>query len=154
MIETRNQNVEISRPPANALWIGIGNDGRNDDGLGWAFLDRLKPVKDDANLVYRFQLQIEDAELINRCEHVVFVDASKQPLPGGFRFERCLPCGDIEFTSHQLSPQTVLSLCHQLYGYRPNASLLTIEGRQWDMHIGLTGQAHENLEAALKFFAS
>ena len=28
-----------------SLIYGIGNDGRQDDGLGWAFIDRLEQIR-------------------------------------------------------------------------------------------------------------
>ena len=56
--------------PATLL-IGIGNSGRQDDGLGWAFLDAVCSQPDlKAQCEYRYQLQIEDAELVSRFERV------------------------------------------------------------------------------------
>ncbi|RLD75788.1 MAG: Ni/Fe hydrogenase, partial [Bacteroidetes bacterium] len=56
--------------------FGIGNIGRQDDGLGWLFLDHLKEKQfNHLDLEYRYQLQIEDAELICNYDTVIFVDA-------------------------------------------------------------------------------
>jgi hydrogenase maturation protease len=136
----------------DAMLIGIGNDGRSDDGLGWAF---LKAIEQDENfrgpVVYRYQLQIEDAELISHAQHVVFVDACHHDLPNGYRWQTCEPAHEVEYTSHQLSPQTVLFLCQQLYEEAPRANLLLIEGCSWDLHIGLSATAKSNLNEALRF---
>ena len=44
------------------LIIGIGNNTRQDDGLGWCFLDKLTEEGfNEDNLLYKYQLMIEDA---------------------------------------------------------------------------------------------
>ncbi|MEJ2400453.1 MAG: hypothetical protein P8Y52_03570, partial [Xanthomonadales bacterium] len=74
----------------DTLVFGIGNSARSDDGLGWAFLDRVERTPGFAGQAeYRYQLQVEDALLASRFEHVVFVDASRAELPGGFRWAPC-----------------------------------------------------------------
>ena len=149
----------LAGPPtqdlSKSLLIGIGNDGRSDDGLGWAFLKAIEKKNDfDGDLLYRFQLQIEDAETISRASHVVFVDACRHALPNGYLLEACQPVADVAYTSHQLNPQTVLFLCQHLYERTPTADLLLIEGCSWDLEIGLSASAQTNLNAALRFFAN
>jgi len=157
-----SQRRSVARQPAelrDAMLIGIGNDGRSDDGLGWAFLnaiEHLNAVQQNGAchglIVYRYQLQIEDAELISHSNHVVFVDACHHELPNGFQWQTCEPAHEVEYTSHQLSPQTVLFLCQQLYGTTPKADLLLIEGRSWELEIGLSKTAKSNLDRALIHF--
>jgi hydrogenase maturation protease len=145
------------RPPelaAETLLLGIGNSGRSDDGLGWAFLDRIR--RDTAyagRLEYRYQLQVEDAALISSAQRVVFVDSWQGELPGGFRWQPCAPAAEFEFTTHALSPQAVMHLCRDLYRKTPRAHLLTIQGSCWDMHTGLSPAAEGCLEQALRFFS-
>jgi hydrogenase maturation protease len=135
------------------LIIGIGNCGRGDDGLGWAFLDRLQADGRYAGgLEYRYQLQIEDAERISRERGVLFVDAGIGPLPGGLQWRRCMPTGTNDFTSHALAPGVVLQLCQRYYGRSPRAELLVIEGREWELGAGLSVVAERNLAAALDCF--
>ena len=62
------------------LLIGIGNYGRADDALGWKFIDEFSDRDDLYDFEYRYQLQIEDAELVTKYEKVIFVDASHQQL--------------------------------------------------------------------------
>ena len=139
---------------SNSLLIGIGNDGRSDDGLGWAFLNAVEQHSDfNGTRLYRFQLQIEDAETISHANRVVFVDSCRYTLPNGFQWQNCQPAAEVAYTSHQLNPQTVLFLCQQLYERMPAAHLLLIEGTVWDLEIGLSVAAQTNLESALLFFA-
>tara|TARA_R110002033_G_scaffold157164_1_gene193298 strand:- start:1046 stop:1276 length:231 start_codon:yes stop_codon:yes gene_type:complete len=64
----------------NVIIFGIGNAGRQDDGIGWLFLGFLQNQNENINLEYRYQLQIEDAELISHYNRVIFVDATKKIL--------------------------------------------------------------------------
>ena len=138
--------------PDDLLVIGIGNCGRADDGLAWAFLEQLETEDTDINIAYRYQLQIEDAELISRHSAVLFVDASEEVLPAGFEFRICQPTPQFEYSTHALSPETITGLCRQLYNAAPQAYLLAIQGYEWGLREGLSRNAHQNLANALKFF--
>lgn len=135
------------------LLIGIGNSGRGDDGLGWAFLDRLQDTGEFAGpCEYHYQLQVEDAERVSRAQHVVFVDASRETLPGGFAWRACRAERRFEFSTHALAPGAVLQLCESLYGRAPRADVLAIEGREWELGADLSAAAQRHLRDALQFF--
>lgn len=135
------------------LIIGIGNSGRRDDGLGWAFLDAVEKMIDkDLRLVYRYQLQIEDAALMLDYEQVLFVDAYRGHLEDGFQMNDVQASRKFEFTTHSLSPEAILFLCEDLYGKQPNAKVLAIEGTEWELQQGLSPTAEENLAKAIDFF--
>lgn len=135
------------------LLIGIGNSGRSDDGLGWAFLDRIQhEARFPGDIEYRYQLQVEDAELISRTEHVIFVDSYRGELSDGFQFEPCHASRDTEFTSHVLPPGAILHLCSELYGKSPRADQLLIQGSSWELRTGLSAEAKTRLDRALTFF--
>jgi hydrogenase maturation protease len=134
------------------ILFGIGNSGRNDDGLGWAFLDRIQQESDfPGQLEYRYQLQVEDAELISRAEHVIFVDSYKGALAGGFQWKSCETLPGFEFTSHILPPGAILYLCQDLYDKLPRADLLLIQGESWELQTGLSPDAERNLDHAVRF---
>lgn len=135
---------------AGMLVFGIGNSARADDGLGWAFLDRLRAEPGfAAQAEYRFQLQVEDALLATRFDHVLFVDASCEDLPGGFHRAPCAARQADGFTTHELPPEAVLHYCRTLYGAEPRAETLALQGYRWDLHEGLSARAEANLAAAL-----
>jgi hydrogenase maturation protease len=134
------------------LLIGIGNYGRQDDGLGWEFLDILISNKpENAVCEYRFQLQIEDAELLDNFDTVIFIDASKKKLKNGFEWSVCKSSQKYSFSTHALKPETILYLSENLYGHEPNAYILAIEGHEWELQNGLTKKAKKNLEKAYYF---
>ena len=130
--------------------FGIGNSGRQDDGLGWAFLDLLKKNEfEKASVEYKYQLQIEDAELIGKYDTVIFVDASKNDLINGYNFDACKASNKYSFSTHALVPETILYLSHHLYDHRPDAYILAIQGYEWELKNGLTKMAVENLNKAV-----
>lgn len=134
------------------LIIGIGNSSRGDDGLGWKFLDEAA-MWDGVDLEYRYQLQVEDAAVIKDYRTVVFVDAIANSLPDGFAFNYCEPEPAPSFTTHRLSPGTVLWLCQELYGVMPEAYTLAIEGVQFELGRALSEATRENLERSVEYLA-
>ena len=139
----------------DTLVIGIGNVGRQDDGLGWEFLDRIKflgfPEKD---MVYRYQLQVEDADLICNYDRVVFVDASRNELAGGISLTPCNISSKHGFTSHELAPETIMYLAKTLYDHKPDAYILGIQGVEWNLKQGLSPLAKTNLDRAIDLFVA
>jgi hydrogenase maturation protease len=143
----------MKKDVTNNLIIAIGNSGRADDGLGWAFLDGLIPyLPSNWYTEYRYQLQIEDAELISAFDQVYFVDADTRQLPGGYSLTDLSPKACQSLTSHQLEPAAVLHLCQQIYQRAPKAFLIGIGGEDFRLSIGLSQKARNNLRAALGFF--
>lgn len=135
------------------LLFGIGNCGRADDGLGWAFLDKIKPhLPNNFDIEYRYQLQIEDAELATQYQTVIFIDAHKIFFEKGFIWEVCYPKATNRFTTHELDPETVMYLAKYIYKKKPQASILGISGENFQLQIGLSKIAQENLINALEFF--
>jgi hydrogenase maturation protease len=136
----------------NILVLGIGNNGRQDDGLGWLFLDFLKEQDSTIDLEYKYQLQIEDAELISNYDKVIFVDATKEITEDGFYLKPCHPSEKYGFSTHALAPETILYLSNTLYNQHPEASILGIQGYQWELKIGLSKKGVVNFNKAKKYF--
>ncbi|NOQ92598.1 MAG: hydrogenase maturation protease [Flavobacteriaceae bacterium] len=135
------------------LLFGIGNCGRADDGLGWAFLDKIKPhLPDNYDVEYRYQLQVEDAELATQYQTVIFIDAHKNIFEKGFVWEACFSKATDSFSTHELDPGTILYLAKSIYNKQPQASILGISGENFQLQIGLSKIAQENLINALEFF--
>ncbi len=135
------------------LIIGIGNSGREDDGLGWAFLDDIYQVlPTNFDIEYRYQLQIEDTELITHYQKVYFIDAYKKPTKKGFFFKDCAPKDTHSFSTHSLSPETILFLTNSIYNKNPIGFVMGISGESFQLKIGITDVARSNLKDALKYF--
>ena len=133
------------------LVYGFGNPGRQDDGLGPAIIEKLEDEKiagvdTDCN----YQLNIEDAYSIAENDIVVFVDASLD-ADEPFSFSKIEPSAEITFTTHSMSPQSVLALCAELYDRKLDAYVLGIRGYEWDFEVGLTSKAVNNFNEAYSF---
>lgn len=133
------------------LVYGYGNPGRRDDGLGIALVSMveelgLRGVVCDSN----YQLNVEDALGISSMDAVIFADASLEACPP-FAYTEIEPSGEITFTTHAMSPHSVLALCQELYQRRPRCFLLAIRGYAWEMGMEMTREAAENLEKAFNF---
>lgn len=134
------------------LVIGIGNDSRADDGLGWKFVERAEKAFPHLDWRQRFQLQVEDAALISRYDEVIFVDATHNRLKGGFKWSPCKVSMVRSFSTHHLDPSTVLSLARELYACKVKGSVLAIEGATWGIQMGLSQEAVDNLDRAMRSF--
>ena len=146
---------EMVRPAlgSDTLLFGVGNSGRQDDGLGWAFLDRIQHEQGfNSPVEYRYQLQVEDAAHIAQMNRVIFIDSYQGDLPGGFLWSACEPCENFEFTTHVLPPRGVMHYCQTLFGQSPPADILMIQGLSWELEIGMSAKALQNLENAVRFF--
>lgn len=134
------------------LVIGIGNDSRADDGLGWKFVERAEQAFPHLDWQQCFQLQIEDAALISRYDEVIFVDSTRSELKEGFKWEACKVRSVRSFSTHHLDPPTVLSLARELYASRVKGTVLAIAGTTWGIHLGLSPEAENNLDKAIGYF--
>ncbi len=139
---------------ASSLIYGIGNVGRQDDGLGWAFIDWLEEASicPKAELMRHYQLHLEDADLISYKKQVLFVDATKAMDVETFQLEKVEAKMDFSFSSHAISIPSIMATCQQCFEKVPNVQLLTIKGYEWELQLGLTETAKRNLAASMTFF--
>jgi len=150
---------------ARTLIIGYGNPGRQDDGLGPAFIQQLSHLEtEQVHLRSNYQLTVEDAYDAQDYEQVIFVDAclnsgqisklnSSQDKEIPFLFEQIENTNDTGLGSHSLSPNGVIRLCETLYNKSPKAFVLAILGYEFDQFEEcLSAPANANLQAALRFF--
>jgi hydrogenase maturation protease len=140
-------------PPKKILIYGYGNPGRQDDGLGNAFVQRLeKWIKQEHLEGFEFdsnyQLNIEDAANIAGKDLVVFVDASEEQIDD-FILTPVNSSANVTFTTHAASPGYIVKLCRELYNENPATYLLHIKGFEWDFKEGLSVAANDNLEKSL-----
>lgn len=138
------------------LIYGYGNPGRQDDGLGNAFVQEMEQWVDDNNikgifLESNYQLNIEDSDLISDKDIVVFVDATIEEIENFYIDKVNASEAKIEFTMHAVSPAFVLNLCNQIYDKYPKCYLLHIKGYEWDFKEEISSKAKQNLEMALNY---
>jgi hydrogenase maturation protease len=145
------KNLKTDR--ANILLIAIGNSGRNDDGLGWKFAEKVQhSIHHMIDVEYRYQLQVEDAALVYKYNQVFFADASHAVLENGFEIKACTPANHYFFSSHVQAPETILYLDKELYDKTPEAFTIAITGDNWGLGTTLSAMAEKNLQSAFNYF--
>ena len=135
------------------LVLAIGNASRGDDGLGWAFAEALEAAGAfPGEIAMRYQLQIEDAELCAQYDTVIFVDAWKSDGSEAVAFVPCAANSEVSFTTHALTPQAVLFLCHSVFDKYPESWLLMLRGTQWGLGEGLSATGKQALREGMSRF--
>jgi len=133
------------------LVYGFGNPGRQDDGLGPGVVEKIdrqgfRAVRTDAN----YQLQIEDAAEMIKYDVVIFVDATVKS-GGPYVVKRVRPSSEVSFTSHIVSPESVLAICRDVFNKAPETWVIGIRGYEFEFAEGFSDRAQGNFEKALDF---
>jgi len=136
------------------LIYGYGNPGRQDDGLGNAFVEKMQEWSEKEGIqgIYfdsNYQLNIEDAADVIQNDLTVFVDASTEDIED-FIFTPVDASTHVTFTTHAASPGYIVHLCREIYKKTPVTYLLHIKGYEWDFKEGLSDKAKSNLEKAVE----
>jgi hydrogenase maturation protease len=139
------------------LVFGYGNPSRGDDALGPMLVERLEPwlVSEPQSAgrvecLTDFQLQIEHAlDLVGR-KRVLFVDAHIH-CPAPWQLSVLQPAVDASYSTHAISPASVLRVYQQIHEADPPPSfLLGIRGKRFELGEPLTDAAESHLASALE----
>ena len=143
--------------PAPVLILTCGNPSRGDDALGPALYDLLENYKrktgdlTDVELLTDFQLQIEHAVDLEQRKYILFVDASVS-CSAPFECHQIKAARDDSFTTHAMSPASVLAVYHQInHRNPPPAYLLTIRAYEFGLGLEMSEQAKSNLEQTFNY---
>lgn len=138
--------------PAHVLVIGYGNPGRLDDGLGPAFAAAVEVLGlPHVTVDSDYQLTVEDAAAVAEHDLTLLVDASVTSAEP-FELREVEPVEEIRFTSHTLSPESLLSMTTALFDPSAKALVLAIRGYEFDAFgEKLSAGARANLQSALDF---
>lgn len=123
--------------------IGYGNPDREDDGVAWHILRAITqrlglPSPDSyedefpefASIDFAFHLQLtpEMAEDISQYEYVCFIDAHTGNIPEPVRLIEVESEFQNSAFTHHLTPQSLMSMCENIYKMKPDAALLSVLG--------------------------
>lgn len=144
----------MSNPLPKILFIGYGNPGRLDDGLGPALAARIEALSLKGMTVEAdYQLSVEKAFDVSKHDIVIFADAAvrgKAP----FFFKEIHPRPPLNLGSHSVSPDAVLFFAERLFHSRARAYVLGIRGYEFNgYNERLSELAEKNLEEAFQFVA-
>lgn len=140
----------------NILVYGYGNPGRQDDGLGIAMIDLLESWIDVNEITHiqldrNYQLNIEDATVLNGKDFVIFVDASVDDNTQKYKLVPVQPSPKVAFTMHATTPGFILHLCKEMFDTEPVTWLMHIKGLAWEMKEELSTEARNNLQEAFEY---
>lgn len=110
------------------LIIGYGSPLRGDDGIGQVLAEALHERMPHATTITTTQLTPELAAEMSEAENVYFIDACAEGLPGQMAIRWIEPQHDGGAFTHHVTPETLLSAAHDLYGCTPDTELITISG--------------------------
>ena len=129
-----------------------GNPSRGDDALGTEAYDLLqKEDLADVDVLTDFQLQIEHAVDLENRERVLFIDASISAT-APFEFYRLKPAQDDSYTTHAMSPESLLATYEKVNKVTPPpAFMLSIRGHEFGLGLPMSAKATANLADAFVF---
>jgi hydrogenase maturation protease len=137
---------------APLLIFGWGNPSRGDDALGPLFVERIEAMQlPGVECLTDFQLQVEHALDLHGRSRILFVDASADEVEP-YSARRIAPAKDASFTTHAMTPQSVLQVYRDLEDEDPPPCwLLAIRGERFELGEPPTAAARRHLEAALEW---
>ena len=135
---------------APVLIFGWGNPSRGDDALGPLFVERIEALNlPGVECLTDFQLQVEHALDLQGRSRILFVDASID-APAPFSAERIEAEKDDSFTTHAMTPQSVLQVYRDLEDDDAAPTwLLAIRAETFELGEPPTATALANLDAAI-----
>ncbi len=137
------------------LIIGYGNTLRGDDGAGPRIAEAVESWNLPGVRVLAVpQLTPELAADIAAACRVVFVDAAwptaSSPTPEEITLVAITPFTGSRFSTHFSDARGLLALAAGLYAQSPEAYLLTIPGRTFEIGTPLSEATQAGIEAALR----
>lgn len=137
---------------APILIFGWGNPSRGDDALGPLFVERIQALDlPGVECLTDFQLQVEHAlDLLDR-QRILFVDASID-AEAPYRQSRLSPARDASFSTHAITPESVMQVYVDLHDDDPPpCDLLAIRGERFELGEALSPAAALHLDAAVEW---
>jgi hydrogenase maturation protease len=132
------------------LVLGYGNPDRNDDGVAWFVLQKLRADPPaGAELETAHQLEIDHAERIAQFDLVLFVDAATPDTSEPLSVIEVSAAREPQATTHHILPADVLAFARKLYGRCPRALVVRIRGCDFGFGSELSPGTRESAEAAV-----
>ena len=129
-----------------------GNESRGDDAIGAILASRIAGLDIPAiKLVEDHQLNIEHVMDIAEAAPVLFIDASVA-IEKSYELQKLAPLKDASTSTHSVSPVALLDLYeHTLGKVAPDAYLLHVRGREFELGEAISVSAKESVQAAWAF---
>lgn len=140
---------------SEALIIAYGNPIRGDDGAGWRIAaEAAAHLPAGAVILTTHQLTPEIAEPASQARVVVFVDAAEGGEPGEVTVLPVVPgTANPRAFTHQMDPDGLLAMAQSLFGRRPPAYLVTINGESFELTEELSATVAAAIPEAARLVA-
>lgn len=96
------------------------------------------------------QLLPEHAEVLSRFERAIFIDAHVDPGREEIEVNPVTPAENPDLGSHASDPASLLALAKALYSHAPEATLIALPARDFDLREGLSPLAERAVEQAVE----
>lgn len=149
------------------LVIGFGNIDRADDGVAYEVINALRRrlgqeglSEDDSGLdalgaetdsIFLLQLTPELMETLAPYDQVIFVDAHVDRKLDDLHSGPVSPGYASPAFTHHMTPAMLLALLEAVYHRKPAGYLVSIRGRDFDFHRGLSEGARVYVVPAVDF---
>jgi hydrogenase maturation protease len=132
------------------LVVGMGNELRGDDAAGRAVAERVEALRLPGVEVRSVcQLLPELVDDLARCSGAVFVDAD--PSCAEVDVRQVVPAGGARpAVTHHLTPAAVLALAAVVGPVPPDAVLVAVPARRFDLGGELSPEAAAGVDAAVE----
>lgn len=145
------------------LMLGWGNPDREDDGVAWYVLAQTARMvgitppasyeepfvnSDVLDFIFELQLTPELAVDIGHYDRVILVDAHTGEKKENVAFQIVEPAFQRSPFTHHLTAETLMELVGQVYHKNIPAALISVRGRSFNFHQGLTAEAAADVKLA------
>ena len=139
----------------HTLIIGFGNTLRGDDGAGPTAAEALRLLirEPGIEILSLHQLTPELMVNISLADHVIFIDASAEGVPGTFTESPVVPAPHEAGFTHHATPEALLAGAQALYGACPTATLYLIPGASFETTDRLSPAVAEAVARLVKQIA-
>lgn len=144
----------MSEPTAPILVLAIGNPSRGDDAVGPILGERLMQwrreqpplIANQLDVIAEQQLMVEHLLDMQGRQHILFIDAAASGVEG-HRLAPILPSPPPPLPGHACHPGELLGLYRQTFDTPPPATLLAIEGQQFELGQALSESTVRHMDA-------
>ncbi|GAB4210505.1 MAG: hydrogenase maturation protease [Coleofasciculaceae cyanobacterium] len=135
----------------NILVIGYGNTLRSDDGVGQAVAEAVKTWElPNVNSIAVHQLTPELVEPLASVDLAIFVDAYSANEEQDVQLCPLEPAASGWTIGHSSMPRALLAIALALYNYYPQAWLVAIPAKNFELGDSLSPLAQGGMEQALE----
>lgn len=144
------EGTDTLLPARGSVVIGYGNDLRGDDAIGPRVAEEVARWNlPGVRVVLAHQLTPELADDLASADNAIFVDARIGAEHQGVLIQTLQAAGNADAWFHAPGPPDVLALAQTVFGRSPNAWLVTIPGRSFELGEPPTQEALRCIPGAL-----